>query len=378
MRLSKQLLLTLNLINDNRPIFVGTTKTIDLNTYEFVDERKHSKQHQSLPLFRIQLPENRPIYSKIYQIKATDADSGNNARLTYSLESNRRRSSRNVDEVTDSSLPFEISPNNGAIILRDALDRETEDFYELVITVTDHGLPLSFNATAIVHVYVDDINDNRPQWIQSKYFFDIAEDAPIGSLLGSVKAFDVDLDGNSSLIYNLTDSSTFNINPSTGQIFLQNQLDRENLDRYEFLVDVFDQGLPGSLSSDEKALIIVNVLDVNDNRPKFIDTEERDRLTVPIGTTRKTIIATFHAIDADAGTNGTVYYGLVEENDLFKIDSTSGSLMTKIDIKDSLKRAIQKLLLIATDGQGKRSEIKTIEIEIVDKRNLAIDLDDRY
>ncbi|OTF76912.1 Cadherin-like protein, partial [Euroglyphus maynei] len=376
-------------VNDNVPIFIGTAQSFDVTNnqhqhhinhqilFNNVHRQSSSSSSSSLPLYRIQVQENIPINTNIYQIKATDADTGNNARLTYSLyPTNENR-----------LLPIDISPNNGQLYVRDLLDRETLDHYEFLISVTDHGLPKPLNATAIVHITVQDMNDNRPYWKQSKYVFDISEDASVGTLIGQVLAFDMDLGGNASLVYNISqqqqqDSQMFGINPLTGQIYLRSNLDRESKDRYEFNVDVRDQGTIQSLYSEEKAVIIVNVLDINDNRPVFDDDDNDDQsddgrniLTVPIGTSRKSTIATFRAFDPDLGDNGTVHYSMMDESDLFTIDHLTGALITKTDIKETLKRSTRKISLLATDGQGKKSKVKVINIEIVDKRTLNIDLD---
>ena len=386
-------------MNDNAPIFVGTAQLLDVSNNNYQYQQQHYINHQtfknnvhrqssssssSLPLYRIQVQENVAINTNIYQIKATDADTGNNARLTYSLYPMMNDGQKNVDNNKQLQLPIDISPNNGQLFVRDLLDRETLDHYEFLITVTDHGLPKPLNATAIVHITVQDTNDNRPYWKQSKYVFNISEDASVGTLIGQVFAFDMDLGGNASIVYNISQQQQesvkmFGINPSNGQIYLRSNLDRESKDRYEFNVDVRDQGTMESLYSEEKATIIVNVLDINDNRPVFDDNDENDdgsnRLTVPVGTSRKSTIATFHAFDPDFGDNGTVYYSMADESDLFTIDRLTGALITKTDIKETLKRTTRKISLLATDGQGKKSKVKMIDIEIVDKRTLNIDLD---
>lgn len=361
-------------MNDNVPIFVGTAQTINLSTFGY--------PAQLVPLFNVKVPENIAVNVHFYQTKATDFDSGNNARLTYSLSPLNRKQS--------TPLPIDIFPNNGILYIRDALDRENVDLYEVLINVHDHGLPIQYNTSAVLRVGVTDINDNRPFWRRTSYTFAVGEDASSGTLIGQVDAFDVDLEGNATLHYNITDpneSTIFRINPSTGQIYIRSTLDRELKERYEFMVEVRDHGIPISLTGDERASVVVNVLDVNDNRPVFeFDTIEneyesngdynnRNVIKVPIGAARRSIVGSFRATDPDAGINGTVRYSLIDSNDLFEIDPETGALITKVDIKESSKHG-NKISLIATDGMGKKSKVKTVEIEFVDKQTIQhINLD---
>ena len=339
---------------------------------------------QVVPFFRVTVPENVPVSSHFYQVKATDADTGNNARLTYSLATRMLNHNNHSVATSKTTLPIDIFPNNGVLYVKDAFDRENMDHYEMLVLVHDHGLPQQYNASAVLRVTVTDINDNRPYWKQNAYFFSVPEDALVGRLLGQVEAFDVDLEGNSTLQYNITESADSNIiriNPSTGEVYLRSTLDREVKDRYEFTVEVRDQGVPSSLTSDEKAVVTLTVLDINDNRPVFDfdefdnDYDDNDNLSVvkvPLGTLRKSIVASFKATDPDEGVNGTVHYSLTEASELFELDPETGSLSTKIDIKESHKRnKMTKLSLVASDGQGKKSKIKIVDIEFVDKRIIA-------
>lgn len=327
------------------------------------------------------MPENVPVNSHFYQIKATDADTGNNARLTYSLAPVDKNKPLNL-------MPIDIFPNNGILYLKDALDREAVDQYKVLVHVHDHGIPTQYNATALLRVTVGDANDNKPSWKTTSYSFSVSEDAPVGTLLGAVEAFDVDLEKNGTLVYNITDnaeaSSIFRINHSTGQIYLRRNLDREVKEHYEIAVEVRDLGTPTALVGDEKAVVSVTVLDVNDNRPSwnYYDQSDQDLfedeesnqsvVKVALGTSRKSIIASFRAVDPDAGENGTVRYSLTEPSEFFDLDSESGALITKVDIKETFlkRKKVEKISLVAIDGQGKKSKVKVVDVEFVDKRTI--------
>lgn len=368
-------------------MFIGNVdKTIDFG-------------NKKLPFYQFTIPENQPVNSHIYQIKATDNDSGNNARLTYSLEP------LSVEKRDVGSIPIDIFPNNGMLYVKDALDRETVEQYRFMIHVTDHGQPLPLNASAIFYVQLSDINDNRPYWHQSTYNFEISEEATAGAFIGQVSAFDIDSKSegsNSDLLYNITGTpeaiQVFRINKTSGQIYLKSSIDREKKEQYELQIEVRDQGLPHPLTSEEKALVIVKVLDINDNRPIFENSIfdyindsshniESSILRVPVGTPKHSILTTFKAKDPDAGENGTVYYSLVNESSLFHLNKNTGVLTTKVNIDEQMKKqtdlktskneddGFYHISIFAQDGKGKKSNTKAIKVQIVDRRALNLNLD---
>ncbi len=57
----------------------------------------------------------------MYSVSATDADRGSNGEINFSL--------------SDPSLPFDISPSGGAIIVAGSLDYEARNEYTVRISV---------------------------------------------------------------------------------------------------------------------------------------------------------------------------------------------------------------------------------------------------
>lgn len=64
---------------------------------------------------------------QITQFTAVDADTGNNARITYRLVSSNR--SNGINDYI-----FGIFPNSGWLYLNGTLDRESKDRYNLVVS----------------------------------------------------------------------------------------------------------------------------------------------------------------------------------------------------------------------------------------------------
>ncbi|CAH8535476.1 unnamed protein product [Schistosoma haematobium] len=103
----------------------------------------------------ITLPENTTLDNKpFYIVNATDADSGENSRLTYSFS-----------PLANSLIPmkFHIDLINGAITMREPLDYEvySERQFLLPIVVKDSGSP-PLSCTTSISIQIKDINDNIP------------------------------------------------------------------------------------------------------------------------------------------------------------------------------------------------------------------------
>ena len=156
----------------------------------------------------------------------------------------------------------------GVVTVSRTLDRETRDAYLLTITASDEGNPEKSSSVKL-SITVLDVNDNAPQFNASSLQGGIKENLPGGSFVMRVMATDADIGTNAQLVYNLTTkeyTDVFALNSLTGEITTQKSLDREIQDRYTLKVSVRDKGDPQLTSL---ADVTINVIDVDDNCPKF-------------------------------------------------------------------------------------------------------------
>ena len=65
-----------------------------------------------------------------------------------------------------------------------------------------------------ISIAVLDVNDNRPQFVETFLQFEIAENAPVGSLIASLQATDQDLGSNADLTYTVENDTPFAVIPS--------------------------------------------------------------------------------------------------------------------------------------------------------------------
>ncbi|TNN89725.1 Protocadherin-23 [Liparis tanakae] len=187
----------------------------------------------------------------IMQVFASDADSGANGQIEYSIVSGNPNEAFVVDSV------------RGILATKVLLDREITPSYKLVLQAADRGNP-PLSSTATFRVQVVDVNDNSPA-IPPMEPVVIAENLPAGYMVTQVTANDVDL--SSTITYSFSDNGSTNfpfaIDRYTGVVTLTRALDYE--ERTEYTLAVWASDSLHRTTGEVK----VEVLDVNDNAPVF-------------------------------------------------------------------------------------------------------------
>lgn len=214
---------------------------------------------KTLASFRV--TENALNGTIIMRLNATDADLGENARITYSL-------------ITDTG-DFRIDPETGVLFISSPLDRERQDLYELQVRAADNGpkndQPQLFS-DALVRVIVEDVNDNAPEFSLKEYNIRLREDIPVHTVVAITTATDLDTGPSGEVLYSLSDDidQSFKIDKYTGTIRTVKALNFEERQIHSLVVRAIDRGTP-AISSETS--VIIEVIDVNENRfaPQFDD-----------------------------------------------------------------------------------------------------------
>uniref|UniRef100_A0A8D8W2C8 Protocadherin-16 n=1 Tax=Cacopsylla melanoneura TaxID=428564 RepID=A0A8D8W2C8_9HEMI len=305
----------------------------------------------------VSVSEALPAKSQIVQVTAVDLDTGNNARITYKLMKD--------DKLVEDT--FHMMPNTGWLSLKQPMDRETRDKFLLKVAACDNGSPVS-TAFATVTITVLDANDNDPKFSKPEYEFSIEENMVRGTVVGSVKATDLDLAGNAAIRYSLIPSnSSFQINPFSGEISTREPLDREARSSHELVAEARDQGSPARSS---RVAVKVSVTDVNDNAPELVDPQE-DVISVREEQPAGTEVVRARAVDKDEGSNATISYSILKGRDtdgygVFTIDPISGVIRTKT-VLDHEERSIYRIAVAATDnGFPSRQTVRLLRVEVLD------------
>ena len=200
--------------------------------------------------------ENATVGTVLTQVFANDSDAGPNALISYSL----------YKPTEDIMKTFGIDNSTGEVFLLQSLDRETEDFYEIIVQATDAGTLIQRQGFGQLVIQVLDINDEPPKFSQTQYFFsNLSEDSLVGILVGTVEASDRDLGNGSLFSFALADPHyQFEIDSASGEVTLNETLDFEDKSSYNLTVLAVDAGSPRLTGT---AYVIISILPVNDNGP---------------------------------------------------------------------------------------------------------------
>lgn len=313
----------------------------NLNMKDVISVRvKVEDVNDNAPLFAPNLligsvEENLHPGSVVRKLTATDRDSGSNGKITYSL-------------VNDANSTFSIESDTGLIKTALMLDRETQEYYDLIIQAVDGGRPsLSSNASVIVKVV--DVNDNSPEFSVLSYNASLLEDSSTGKPIVTVTALDRDKGSNAQVTYGLinpSDFPNFRVDSKTGEIILSQQVDYESVNFYNVTVQATDGGFPIGSSS---ANVLINVLDVNDNSPAFEGLPYT--ATVPEDVAIGFVVFNPTGSDRDSSSNAELYYtikvGNIDKH--FSINESTGAIKTS-EILDRETRDTYELRVEVRDG----------------------------
>lgn len=168
------------------------------------------------------------------------------------------------------------SDGTGSLIVVQPLDFEDPmqmNGFRFRIQVIDSAGINDSNKYHVAHSWVvvklKDINDNAPRFKKPNLETSVNEDAPVGKLLGTFKAFDIDKAGKGRITYSINRTTDRNRQFSIaqdGNVSIQRKLDRETKPVHHLEILATDDGNPPKTAT---ASLTVNVKDANDNAPRF-------------------------------------------------------------------------------------------------------------
>ncbi|XP_036365179.1 protocadherin beta-15-like isoform X2 [Octopus sinensis] len=214
------------------------------------------------------------------------------------------------------------------IVLKKAVDRETQEHYHFTVSCEDKGLP-ALKTDKDLSIQVLDVNDVEPHFTKDTFKFLTYENDKANFPIGFINATDPDIGKGGELSYSLRNKQQYRL-PfqiiNSGFISTNQSLDREHRDFYEFEVFVKDNGSP---SLNNTVNVEVEVLDRNDNAPYFtFPSVDPFTLNVHYHPQSKNDITVLKASDIDSHMNAFLRYEIVSGNErqLFKLDSFTGVL----------------------------------------------------
>ena len=306
--------------------------------------------------------ENRATGSVIGRVQATDADDGDNARLTYSV-------TRVNGEEPHGGGPLSVDADTGEVIVIGELDYERCAEYVLTVAAADCAAPqLRQFGYVLVVVHIIDQNDNAPllkTFGSGPATAELAENSQIGTTALELSVFDADSDlAGQVKSCRVADSDNHSGQPpftlrrrasyaaaARFSLLTDAQLDRETRDRYSLLVTCVDAGVPPLTGT---IPVHVRVLDVNDNAPQFRRGATPVSVSLLEGNAVDDYVGTVEADDVDVGENGSISYSIHcfdddEIKSVLHIDNVTGVVRAAASL-DREHRAQYDCVVVAADA----------------------------
>ncbi|XP_061581329.1 protocadherin beta-16-like isoform X26 [Cololabis saira] len=292
--------------------------------------------------------------------KAVDDDVGVNGLSSYTLN------------PTDHFVLKTLSQGDGTkyveMVLQKSLDREKNEHLSLTLTALDGGEP-QLTGTMQILITVLDVNDNSPVCSKPEYKASVKENAPVGTLITTVKATDKDKGNNGKIMYTISkigSTNIFEMNSDSGILSLAGNIDYEKGRLYELYVKVVDQG---GLS--DACKVIVEVIDINDNPPSINVMSKSNALSENVSP--GTVVTMLNVQDPDSNENGNVIC-VLSENAPFSIKSRSNiffSVVTEGELDRETASDYNMTVTCFDGGVPSLSSSVTLSVQISDVNDNA-------
>ena len=316
----------------------------------FIQDKNDNKPVLGQSIYNVMFPMSSEF---VVRILATDADDGDNGRLSFEFNS----TSSNTSEG------FTIDKTGLITVVNASAFKELRDT-KLMIKVRDNGSPRYLYAERMAEVFITIIDRQEPtlQGMSSPIEINLQENTTAETNVYTIEA--IISNGHGRVLYTLDDtieSKVFKVDIFSGVVTTIKDLDRNKVKIHKFVII-----MANSLQREKQSFVnvIVNVIDINDNRPVF-ESKSKD-IFVEESTGIDRLIAVVRATDKDSDENSRITYIIEDGNDddKFKIDEY-GAIRLKNTLKFS-EKDFYSLNIRARDNADvpKFSDILTLRITI--------------
>ncbi|KAM7140536.1 protocadherin beta-17 isoform 8-T8 [Molossus nigricans] len=265
---------------------------------------------------------------------------------------------------------LQLEQKSGNLLLKEKLDREElcgdTDPCILHFQVLLKS-PLQFIQGEL---QLRDVNDHAPEFLEQEILLKILESSHPGTAFPLKIAQDLDVGSNTVQSYTISTNTHFHLftrNHSDGrkypELVLDRVLDREEVPELSLTLTALDGGSPPRSGT---ALVRIQVVDINDNVPEFVQTLYK--VQVPENSPVGSLVVAVSARDLDTGSNGEIVYAFFYATErilkTFQINSTSGSLHLKAELNYEEVQTYT-LTIQAKDGGGLSGKC-TVVVHVTD------------
>ncbi|XP_021925581.1 cadherin-87A isoform X2 [Zootermopsis nevadensis] len=335
---------------------------------------------------RAEVQEDTSPGTVFYTLMARDPDMNGTEGLNFAAAEPITAVDKNGKQITDTEefkSFFAVDLTSGEVTVMRDLDRDIAAVVRITVLVTDTTAPTTQQGKGTLVITIIDVNDFAPTfsrpWTKENpyYMLNIPEEQPIGSIVDTFVASDVD----SNIAAYAIDpvSEYFEINNATGVVRTRKRIDYETVKIINFTVVAYDSGIPQKSAT---AYVSVNVININDMDPVF--SEPLYEATVMENALQKTPVITVTAKDGDEGVFGSVTYSLVGEHSSdFSVNYKTGEVtVANPDVLDRETTPDITIQVMASDDappEMRRTVAVPIHIRLIDANdNTPVFIQKRY
>ena len=339
---------------------------IDVTVGDVNDNRPRFVDGDGGGAYEVTVAENVPAQTAILRVRATDADAGENGRVTYRLARGTLHAA---------AAMFGVDATSGDVYVRAALDYARGAAHTLTVVATDGGRP-PLSASRKVVVRVRDLNDHAPVVVVNAMTTtgraQVPEDADAGTFVAHLAVSDGDAGDNGAVTCELADDlRRFHLQPLGGAasgyklVTTAGGFDLAARRVYNLTVVCRDGGTPPQTAVQP---ISVLVTDVNDHCPEF--GEAAYAASVDENSPSGAYVTRVTATDADEGDNAAVTYRLSapggERQNWLDIDAISGVVRTRVAFDHERRRRYALRVVAADQGEPACSVTVSLTVTVVD------------
>ncbi|XP_075697862.1 cadherin-related family member 1 [Rhinoderma darwinii] len=283
------------------------------------DANDESPEFQNTP-YIVNVPEDTPSGSSIFQVEAVDKDAGSGGSIMYLIQNPQ-------------SAKFTVDRHSGILRIKAgmSLDFEKSRTHFATLLAKDGGGKLRgkyqvFTSTTTVTINVEDVQDSPPVFVGTPYYGYVYEDTILGSEVLTVIAIDGDRGNPNTIEYSLLDGAdgAFDINNVTGAVTVIKNPNELKKEVYELKIQVSELSLVGDVVGQAFTILTIRVVDLNNHPPTFYGEngpQNQFELTMyehpPEGEILRGLKITVN--DSDQGANAKFNLRLVGPGGMFRV-----------------------------------------------------------
>lgn len=338
-------------INDNAPKFLRNVYEVSIPEVE-----------QNVLLPSITVPD----------LQVNDPDKFDNAKYKVDVLNQSHPGAFGVTPDTEVSgrQVFYLTVNNYRFV---DYDQESYRNQVIVLRARETETQERLSSIATVRVTVTDINDHKPEFVQSRYEEFVSENTNRSTTILTLSATDKDTGMDGQVFYSISDTfdGIFRVDRDTGDIILERKLDYEGQRRtYGFLAYAIDKG---AIPKTTDVQVVIHVTDYNEDGPQFIS----PKYTGQVSETSLVFLdpVRVEAIDP-SDTSANITYRIVSGNtptNSFVLNPISGelSLRERVSFEQTPNQTgIFTLVVEASDNSNPPlTQTTTVVVKVIDENN---------